>query len=226
VENVLNLGIDKPTGYNASPLTMKLRIKDILRDKRLTQTALSDLVGVKKGFMSEIIAGKKNPSVETLGKIADALNVSIGELFESPPPIDIPVLGRVGAGAEVSMDGQGGCALYELPCPAQLDPQGLAAVEVVGDSMSPAIPPGAVLFYRRDADRGVPTEAIGRVCIAETADGNVWAKQVKTGTQPGLFHLISINPASDNLLDQRINWAAPVLLALPPELVRQPFQTG
>ena len=205
---------------------MKMRIREIRKSKGLTLEQLAAKAGLSRSHLNQIELGGKSINSLRMQQIAGALGVDVRDLFEPTEPSHVPVLGRVGAGAEVSMDGQGGCALYELPCPAQLDPQGLAAVEVVGDSMSPAIPPGAVLFYRRDADRGVPTEALGRVCIAETADGNVWAKQVKTGTQPGLFHLISINPASDNLLDQRINWAAPVLLVLPPELVTQPFQTG
>lgn len=63
---------------------MKLRISPALAKSGKTQTALADEIGVKKGFMSEIISGKKSPSLETLIALAAALNVPIGDLFEEP----------------------------------------------------------------------------------------------------------------------------------------------
>ena len=54
----------------------------------------------------------------------------------------------------------------------------------------------------------VPTEAIGRPCICEDANGMVWVKQVKIGTAAGLFNLLSINPAGTNRLDVALKWAA------------------
>lgn len=64
---------------------MQLHLASILSQKGMTQSALADQIGVKKGFMSEIISGKKSPSFETLIAIAAALGVSIGELFGETP---------------------------------------------------------------------------------------------------------------------------------------------
>lgn len=67
---------------------MQLYLAPILSQKGMTQSALADQIGVKKGFMSEIISGKKSPSFETLIAIAGALGVSIGELFGEAPKIE------------------------------------------------------------------------------------------------------------------------------------------
>lgn len=61
---------------------MRLNIAPLLARSRMTQSALADQIGVKKGFMSEVISGKKSPSVETLIAIADALKVPVGDLFD------------------------------------------------------------------------------------------------------------------------------------------------
>ena len=67
----------------------------------------------------------------------------------------------------------------------------------------------------------MPTEALGRICVAEDEDENIWLKQVKPGSAPGLFHLISINPTSLNLHDIRLTWASPVRFYLPPDMVER-----
>lgn len=63
---------------------MELRIKSILKEKGMTNIAIADKVGITRPNMSNIVNGKTKPSLETLDKIADALNVHISELFEQP----------------------------------------------------------------------------------------------------------------------------------------------
>ena len=64
---------------------MTLAIGTALKHKGMTQAALADKVEVSRGFMSEIISGKKTPSLETLQKIATALGVSPAELYKVSP---------------------------------------------------------------------------------------------------------------------------------------------
>jgi transcriptional regulator with XRE-family HTH domain len=59
---------------------MKLRVKEILRDLEKNQKWLAEKVGVAEISLSRSING--NPSLETLEKIANALEVPISELFE------------------------------------------------------------------------------------------------------------------------------------------------
>lgn len=136
----------------------------------------------------------------------------------------LPVAGRVGAGALVplhDMTDDGG--LFRVGIPPQLRSLGedgqLAAVEVEGNSMLPMYQPGDLLFFSRATHEGVPTEAIGRPCIIEDSDGNAWVKLLRTGDEPGLFHLVSLNPGAETRHNQRIAWAARVRLALPADMV-------
>ncbi len=61
---------------------MKLIIKDVLKEKKITAVSLASTVGITQPNMSNIVNGKSTPSLETLEKIANALEVDITELFE------------------------------------------------------------------------------------------------------------------------------------------------
>lgn len=58
------------------------RIKALMAVKALSTNRLADFSGVGRGRMSEILATKSSPTVRTLGRIADALEVSVRDLFE------------------------------------------------------------------------------------------------------------------------------------------------
>ena len=61
---------------------MDLRIKEVIKEKGMTITELADKMGINRVNLSIMVNG--NPTVETLNKIADALDVSVTELFERP----------------------------------------------------------------------------------------------------------------------------------------------
>lgn len=63
---------------------MELRIKDVIKEKKLTVVALAGMIGITQPNMSNIVNGKSMPSLETLEKIASALGVPVTELFEQP----------------------------------------------------------------------------------------------------------------------------------------------
>lgn len=60
---------------------MELRIKEICKQKGVTQKQLSELSGIAEVSLSKSING--NPTIGTLEKIATALGVEITELFSS-----------------------------------------------------------------------------------------------------------------------------------------------
>lgn len=60
----------------------QLRVKELLREKNLTQKWLAEKMNVAEISLSRSING--NPSLDTLEKIAAALDVPISELFEYP----------------------------------------------------------------------------------------------------------------------------------------------
>lgn len=61
------------------------RIKEILKEKGITQQELADKLGVTRISVVKTLAG--NPSQETLERIANALNVPMWQLFASPKDI-------------------------------------------------------------------------------------------------------------------------------------------
>lgn len=63
---------------------MQVRIKEIMVEKGVSSVSLADIIGVSKVTISNLINNKTMPSVETLEKIASALNVPMWQLFASP----------------------------------------------------------------------------------------------------------------------------------------------
>lgn len=61
------------------------RIKEILKEKGITQQELADKLGVTRISVVKTLAG--NPSQETLEKIANALNLPMWQLFASPEEV-------------------------------------------------------------------------------------------------------------------------------------------
>lgn len=192
----------------------------------LSQAALADRLGsraqknVDRSIINKMTLGKRTISAEELLLISEITGFDLPS--DKPETPAIAVAGKVGAGAQVDLiDAYSkGDGLYRVACPPQITPHGIVAVEVEGTSMAPTYEPGAVLFYSRDAI-GVPTEAIGRICVCEDESGRAWVKQVKVGTEEGTFSLISLNPEAENMHGIRLRWAAPVRLHLPKEFVKK-----
>jgi len=57
-------------------------MKKVRANKKLSQGALARLLEVDKGYVSNIESGKKNPTLATIQKLADALGVSADELLK------------------------------------------------------------------------------------------------------------------------------------------------
>lgn len=66
-----------------------LRIKEICAEKGISIKDLAEKMNIKAPTLSTQING--NPTLETLYKIADALEVHITELFEPPTNIKVNV---------------------------------------------------------------------------------------------------------------------------------------
>jgi transcriptional regulator with XRE-family HTH domain len=196
-------------------------IQRLIDAKRTNRRAVSLAAGMGHTAVRDIVNRKtKNPTFESLTRIAEALAVDVSEIIRSSPrpSATVAVAGKVGAGARVPLvdayeKGDG----PQVECPPGLSPHGIVAVEVVGDSMEPVYSAGDLLFYTRHAV-GVPAEALGRRCVCEDDAGDAWVKQVKPGRDPATFDLYSINAAVAPMYGVSLSWAAPVRLHWPAEL--------
>ena len=59
------------------------RISVLRKQLKLTQAALASTAGMEESALQRIEAGRTNPTIKTLYKVAVALNVDIKELFEN-----------------------------------------------------------------------------------------------------------------------------------------------
>ncbi|HZP66399.1 MAG TPA: helix-turn-helix transcriptional regulator [Rudaea sp.] len=59
------------------------RIRALIRKRKLSQNVLADLAGVGRGQMTAILRAKASPTLRTLKKIADALEVDVRDLLPS-----------------------------------------------------------------------------------------------------------------------------------------------
>lgn len=62
-------------------IKMELRIKEIMKNRGVKGMDLAQSVGISNVSLSNILTGKFNPSIDTLERIAEALNVELYELF-------------------------------------------------------------------------------------------------------------------------------------------------
>ena len=67
---------------------MDLRLKEITKSNGLTMQQLSEKLGVTRDTLTRNVNG--NPTIETLSKIATALEVPIWQLFASPEEVQLP----------------------------------------------------------------------------------------------------------------------------------------
>ncbi|MDO8591199.1 MAG: helix-turn-helix transcriptional regulator [bacterium] len=57
-------------------------LKRIRTAKGISQGEIGRILGVDKGFVSNIENGKTNPTLATIAKLAKAIGVSVGELMK------------------------------------------------------------------------------------------------------------------------------------------------
>ncbi len=192
----------------------------MLRDKGMSVAELSRISGVSHHTIHSLL---KRPSASMNAESARSLLVALDALDDFlTDPKTIPLVGKVGAGAKVPEfnaypDGGG----PKILCPPGITPsEGIAAVEIEGDSMEPMYSEGDMLIYVRDAVDRVSSEIIGQRCICVDSDNMGWIKQIKPGSEPGLFHLISMNPGATTRWDVQLLWAARVRLHWPADLTK------
>ncbi|KEZ93515.1 transcriptional regulator [Nonlabens ulvanivorans] len=58
------------------------RIKEVLKDKGISQTWLADKMGKSYNTINEYARNKRQPSIEALFEIAEILNMEAKELIE------------------------------------------------------------------------------------------------------------------------------------------------
>jgi transcriptional regulator with XRE-family HTH domain len=61
------------------------RIRSLRDSREWTQEQLADRAAIQRSYLADLERGRRNPSVRTLVKLANAFTVSIPDLFETKP---------------------------------------------------------------------------------------------------------------------------------------------
>src|SRR3954465_15831464 len=68
---------------------LKLRVANAIKEQRnalgISQEELAARAGLHRTYISELERGERNPSITSIEKLAQALEVSFTRLFERPP---------------------------------------------------------------------------------------------------------------------------------------------
>lgn len=154
---------------------------------------------------------RRGITTETLVALAPVLKTTAAWLLEGagePSPGNlVPVVGRIGAGAEIQPEFEQTPpeGLYEIEVPFPIS-TGAIAFQVEGDSMWPRYDPGDVIICWRQGTN--VDEVIGWEAAVRTADGKRYLKRIQRGAATGTFDLESHNAAP--IRNVKIEWAAEI----------------
>lgn len=82
---------------------MIFRLREILKERQITIGQFAEMSGVSQSNLSNYMTGKVSPTLETLNRIANTLNIEITELFKKEE--DIVLMARLGENEiEISRD--------------------------------------------------------------------------------------------------------------------------
>lgn len=157
--------------------------------------------------------GHRGIPVKAAERYARAFRVSAAWILTGEGPRErqrptTPLIGRVGAGAEVHLV-EGDMStnrIDDVDAPPDAT-QHTVAVVVEGDSMQPAFRDRDLIYYENRP--GDPEDLIGRECVIGLSDGRVFVKILMRGSERGLYNLFSYN--APLISDVTISWALKVI---------------
>nr|WP_051686634.1 helix-turn-helix domain-containing protein [Ochrobactrum sp. UNC390CL2Tsu3S39] len=186
-------------------------LREAIKASGLTQEQVAKKLGLnRQAAISEMLNGKRRIKANEM--------LILSKLGGIPMPdrsTKIPVLGYVGAGAEVYPIDDGD-PLYEITISSALPKDTVGAI-VRGDSMFPIFEDGDLVAY--SGMEMLPEDALGKTCMVELMDGRVLIKTVRRGVAPGLYTLTSTN--APDIEDVEIAWARKLVMRMPREFWRR-----
>lgn len=172
------------------------RVKELRKQKNLTQEELGKVLDIQKAAISKYENGRAEPSTEVLKKMSSLFGVSIDYLLGNSPDTDldpdsgrgvrIPVLGRVVAG--IPLDAIEEVIDYEEIPKSMAATGDYFALQVKGDSMLPTLKDGDVVIVKKQ-----PTVNSGDIAIILVNGNEATVKEVKES--PAGITLIGHNVA-------------------------------
>lgn len=170
-----NCGMANPPPYDWA------KIKRDMKQRKLTQTALAEALGLRQSAVSNIFKGTRQVKVQE----AAILDAFLG-IDTSSAVVFLPIIGLAGAGAwQEAIEHPDG----EIPAPRGLGGPNMFAVRVVGDSMDLIVEDGGYVIVDPDARELFA----GRSYLLMNGDNEATCKVYKS--DPARFEPASSNPA-------------------------------
>lgn len=174
-----------------------------------------DESGVKQAALARELSKRLGRSIDRAAvnkMVAGGRAIQGDELLEieritrlsAPKVIAVPLLGKVGAGQAVETFDD--ASDETAPAPAEAKP-GTVAVQVDGDSMYPAYETGTILYYSKLLP---PAEMVNKRAVVRLADGRMFVKVLRRGTTDHTWTLQSLNTLYSDMVDEVVEWAAPI----------------
>ncbi len=159
-------------------------------------------------FMHAIWAGTE-PKVGNLAKIAKAVGMSLGELYESVQTTNLilELSGYAGAG-DMWSEGVPRGQARSVPLNV-LNQDDLVAITIGTNELSPRYNSGDIVCGGKVAGDNL-SNLIGRDCIVLLADGTHAIKYLARGSKKNRYTLKSFLPTKDDIADASVTWAAPI----------------
>ena len=79
--------VDKPPARPAVLRPLGAQLRRLRQDRQLTQEKLAELASLNYKYVGRVELGKADPGADVLVRLARALSVSVGELFETITPM-------------------------------------------------------------------------------------------------------------------------------------------
>ncbi|WP_429925011.1 XRE family transcriptional regulator [Agrobacterium vitis] len=171
------------------------RLNTLREERGMTIEQVAEATGLSTSYVSRLENGDRNLSVKNLNLFAHALGVEPQEILiksNEPKANVVAVMGRIGAGAEISPDEEQvpPDGLHEVETPFPI-PDDALAFEVSGDSMWPRYDDGDIIICWSQSI--IPEDVLGWEAAVRTRDGRRYLKRVHKGAEAGTYDLESHN---------------------------------
>lgn len=206
--------IGRPRTLPFDMTVLAKRIRELRRLLRVSQSGFAKLCGVSQPTVVRWEKGEDVPVDEHMVKIArlarmGPLKFKYGQSAAEMGNMTILIVGVIGAGEEVKKTADGADTPNErVSAPEGLEAEGLFALKVTGNAFRP-IRDGWIAYYHQASD--VADEVMGELCVIELASGERLLKEIRRGSEPGRYTLLSWNSLVDPLENQDVKSASVIL---------------
>lgn len=181
--------------------------QDRIEDRKLSQRKLAAMMGLDPASVSMMLNGKRSIKMAEAASLSSLLGVPLDDVMFNaglPKPRDVDSTSPI----TMVVDGVGRVKPREGVSPRVPVPPGLPTMAAALRCEDPTSAfDGWVFFAALRSD--VPAEAIGRLCLVRTAEGNEWVRFVRRGYSSGLYTLASLT--GEAVPDMRLVTASPIL---------------